>query len=231
MMLRRVMEHLRKQEWTAIAIDFVIVVLGVFVATQVSNWNEEREAAIRRDQIVATLVADLRDAQGAQLDMEQDITAGVAGWQEAFAAGERPPPYFLRIPGSDTAPRTWDTLRQMQLADMFDPVTLFDLGFYYSELEGVGVKYVRYVTFVENEILPYIDRDPSIFYLPDGSGLRPEYAASMDRALEYAHETHQFRQWANCLVYRLESHRHFAQSCRRANYVLEGMTPVAETGL
>lgn len=42
MILRRVIEHLRKQEWTAIAIDFVIVVLGVFVGLQVNNWNEAR---------------------------------------------------------------------------------------------------------------------------------------------------------------------------------------------
>jgi len=42
MILRRVIDHFRKQEWTAIGIDFVIVVLGVFVATQVSNWNATR---------------------------------------------------------------------------------------------------------------------------------------------------------------------------------------------
>jgi hypothetical protein len=41
MILRRTMEHLRRQDWVAVAIEFVIVVLGVFVATQVSNWNEE----------------------------------------------------------------------------------------------------------------------------------------------------------------------------------------------
>ncbi len=43
MILRRVITHFRKQEWTAIAIDFVIVVLGVFVGIQVSNWNAARE--------------------------------------------------------------------------------------------------------------------------------------------------------------------------------------------
>ena len=31
MILRRVIAHFRKQEWTAIALDFIIVVLGVFV--------------------------------------------------------------------------------------------------------------------------------------------------------------------------------------------------------
>ncbi|GJL91343.1 hypothetical protein [Hyphococcus sp.] len=42
MILRRVIAHFRKQEWTAIALDFVIVVMGVFVGIQVSNWNEGR---------------------------------------------------------------------------------------------------------------------------------------------------------------------------------------------
>ena len=35
MILRRVIKHVRNQEWTAIAIDFVIVVLGVFLGLQV----------------------------------------------------------------------------------------------------------------------------------------------------------------------------------------------------
>ena len=42
MLLRRVVEHMRRQEWTAIAIDFVIVVVGVFIGIQVANWNEAR---------------------------------------------------------------------------------------------------------------------------------------------------------------------------------------------
>jgi hypothetical protein len=43
MILRRIIAHFRKQEWTAIAIDFVIVVVGVFVGLQVNNWNEARK--------------------------------------------------------------------------------------------------------------------------------------------------------------------------------------------
>ncbi len=42
MILRRVIAHFRKQEWTAIFLDFVIVVVGVFVGIQVSNWNAAR---------------------------------------------------------------------------------------------------------------------------------------------------------------------------------------------
>ena len=42
MILRRLTEHLKQQHWTAIGIELVIVVLGVFLGMQVSNWNEER---------------------------------------------------------------------------------------------------------------------------------------------------------------------------------------------
>jgi hypothetical protein len=44
MILRRVIKHVRNQEWTAIFLDFIIVVVGVFVGLQVSNWN-----AVRKD--------------------------------------------------------------------------------------------------------------------------------------------------------------------------------------
>ena len=60
MILRRITEHLRRQDWVAVTIEFVIVVLGVFVATQVSNWNEEREARARAAVYSERLAADLR---------------------------------------------------------------------------------------------------------------------------------------------------------------------------
>lgn len=42
MILRRLTANLRAQNWTAIGIDFLIVVLGVFVGIQASNWNQAR---------------------------------------------------------------------------------------------------------------------------------------------------------------------------------------------
>jgi hypothetical protein len=47
MILRRVIQHVKKQEWTAIWIDLVIVVVGVFIGIQVSNWNAARADEVR----------------------------------------------------------------------------------------------------------------------------------------------------------------------------------------
>jgi hypothetical protein len=61
MLLRRVMEHVREQNWSAIGIDFVIVVVGVFIGIQVSNWNAERSTARQAALFTANLGADLRE--------------------------------------------------------------------------------------------------------------------------------------------------------------------------
>ncbi len=59
MILRRVIAHFRKQEWTAIAIDFVIVVLGVFVGIQLGNWNDAHLERAQSAVFTSALVADL----------------------------------------------------------------------------------------------------------------------------------------------------------------------------
>ena len=40
MLLHRVINHVRAQHWTAVLLDFVIVVVGVFIGLQVDNWNQ-----------------------------------------------------------------------------------------------------------------------------------------------------------------------------------------------
>ncbi|WP_425411070.1 hypothetical protein [Hyphococcus sp.] len=42
MLLRRVTEHVKAQNWFAVFLDFVIVVVGVFIGIQVANWNDAR---------------------------------------------------------------------------------------------------------------------------------------------------------------------------------------------
>ena len=61
MILRRLLENLRQQHWTGVAIELVIVVLGVFIGMQVSNWNAEREEVQRGTVFSVRLTEDLRE--------------------------------------------------------------------------------------------------------------------------------------------------------------------------
>ncbi|MGB0133432.1 hypothetical protein, partial [Dokdonella sp.] len=60
MIFRRFLQRFRQQQWGAIAIELVIVIFGVFIGMQVSNWNEERETAQKAVVFTARLTDDLR---------------------------------------------------------------------------------------------------------------------------------------------------------------------------
>ena len=67
MLLRRIIDHVKAQNWTAIVIDFVIVVVGVFIGIQVSNWNDARQDAYRTQSYYNRLIADLESERRALL--------------------------------------------------------------------------------------------------------------------------------------------------------------------
>ena len=116
MILRRIARHVRDQNWTAIAIDLVIVVLGVFLGIQLGDWNDARKARAEEADLVVRLSAEATDAQRAlaeyraiHQDNAEQIVALVArledpaqcgeartGEQKAqlFGVGDFPPPRF-----------------------------------------------------------------------------------------------------------------------------------------
>lgn len=58
-MLRKIVAGLRRQDWTAVAIELIVVVAGVFIGVQASNWNQQRaDRQLGRD-YVQRLIHDL----------------------------------------------------------------------------------------------------------------------------------------------------------------------------
>jgi hypothetical protein len=77
MLLRRTLHHFRRQDWIAIGLDFVVVVIGIFVGLQADAWNEDRKDRIRERSSLEQLYADFgtaaRQAQGmADFHAEKD---------------------------------------------------------------------------------------------------------------------------------------------------------------
>ena len=60
MILRRLSQSLKEQNWMAICIEFVLLVVGVFLGIQVANWNAERETNRKAVEATDKLIADLR---------------------------------------------------------------------------------------------------------------------------------------------------------------------------
>ncbi|GJL92642.1 hypothetical protein [Hyphococcus sp.] len=73
MLLRRVIEHLRTQNWTAVGLDFVIVGVGVFIGLQVSNWNDARQTRDRERILLGRLYDEISELNDIRSEERKEI--------------------------------------------------------------------------------------------------------------------------------------------------------------
>jgi hypothetical protein len=63
MILRRIKSHVENENWFAVAVDFAIVVIGVFIGLQLGNWNEARAERAMERQYVIQLLGDMQSSR------------------------------------------------------------------------------------------------------------------------------------------------------------------------
>lgn len=80
MILRSVTKHVRDQNWFAVGIDFLIVVVGVFIGIQVANWNDAQKEQTLAEDYTQRLRIDLR----AELEYAEAL---IAYYESTLAAG------------------------------------------------------------------------------------------------------------------------------------------------
>ena len=90
MILKRLRAEVSRQNWLGVAVDLVILILGVFLGIQVNNWNQERldraEGGEYRDRLYFDLESDQRDVAF----RIQYYGQALAHAQAALAALDRP---------------------------------------------------------------------------------------------------------------------------------------------
>jgi hypothetical protein len=62
MILRRIIQQVRAQNWAAIAIEFVLLVLGVFLGLQAQEWASERQSRAEERAVLTSLRAEFIEA-------------------------------------------------------------------------------------------------------------------------------------------------------------------------
>jgi len=67
LLLRRISKHVKDQNWFAVGLDFFIVVVGILIAFQITNWSEARTDRAQEQQIIERLHADF-EALGRKVD-------------------------------------------------------------------------------------------------------------------------------------------------------------------
>jgi hypothetical protein len=91
MFVRRLTADLKEQKWTTITIELIIVIIGVFVGTQFSNWSEARLEQRQTERMLDQLVPEL-DNQITFFEFAKRYFASARGYAEkAIAAWDGDP--------------------------------------------------------------------------------------------------------------------------------------------
>ena len=155
MIYKRVAARLKAQDWVAITIELGIVIIGVFIGTQVSNWNAGRLEKSETQRMLVQLKPNLKGltdyysgARTYYATTRRYATTAFAGWRgdpkvsdtDFVAAAYQ----ASQVIGIGTNSSTWATvLGADQLRRIDDPDIRNDLSFLmsadYSQLDTPAV--------------------------------------------------------------------------------------------
>ena len=98
MILQRISEHIKSQNWFAVTVEFVIVVLGVFMGLQVQDWNDARKERIEESELLVRLYEETQALLAVQNEELLELRARSDGRQSrAFLASTRARPVRTRV--------------------------------------------------------------------------------------------------------------------------------------
>ena len=210
MIVKHVTNALRRQDWVAVAIEFLLVVVGVLLAFQINEWASGHEAKLAREASTERLLSEAEEDvlyfdQG--IKERQAIIANLSfaldrlqqgKWSRADEARIRSGVTKSIYLGSPAPPSgIYDEIvASGMLGQIGDPRLRSSIGVYHSKLALLS----QLVDFIK-QIAPKLDREDSVWYSYDAAGSRParldiDFAAlARDRKLQSSLALMNDRQW------------------------------------
>jgi hypothetical protein len=169
MILRRVREHVTNHNWFAVAVDFIIVVIGVFVGIQASNWNQARverqQAREYRSMLQSDLDANLENLATRGRYYRWVRNEALATLADLGKPSKRLDQQFLVHAYQATQIQPWALKRNTYdeilsvgaMANLGDPVLRDKVANYYvtSDVTGTNISVVPPYRDIVRRIMPY----------------------------------------------------------------------------
>src|SRR6266513_1698941 len=173
--------------WVA---ELVLIFVGVYAAVWLSNYQQHRQDAERRDRILASIEKTLREGIESnkvnRVKQQQEAT----DFQRAVNAGEMPrlsPFVFI----TDYNPGDIATLLQSGGIQLLDLETLMALRSDESVIRWGLSRMARYQKLSDELIVPNLDQEMSFFYDPATRKLRKRfeiYPEALKERVNFANE-------------------------------------------
>jgi len=173
--------------WTA---ELILVFVGVYAAFWLNNYQQHRQDAGRRDQILAALEQQLREGIDSGKINRAKQEKKATEFLRALDAGEMPPlqPFHFI---TDYSPTDWATMLQSGGVQLLDVQTLMAVRNDESVIRWGLSRMAWYQKLSDELIVPNLDQDISFFYDPVTKKLRKRfdiYPEALDANVQFAKE-------------------------------------------
>lgn len=148
MILRRITKHVKDQNWFAVGLDFFIVVVGILIAFQITNWSEGRQQNAQTEQALDSIEAELSillflsnerlSNEPCRIQKIRSLSEKLAENGESWAAdleidegstfSEFAMPRILRTPTRPWPDEAWKTLMASETALHMDRAQFYQLS-------------------------------------------------------------------------------------------------------
>jgi hypothetical protein len=174
--------------WVA---ELVLVFVGVSAAFWLSNYQQHRQDAERRDQILAFIEQTLSEGiESSKINRAREQEPEAAEFRRALDAGEMPPLRpFVFI--TDYSPSDLATMLQSGGVQLLDVQTLRALRNDESVIRWGLARMARYQKLSDDLIVSDLGQDISFFYDPATKKLRKQfeiYPKALEERVDFAHE-------------------------------------------
>ena len=177
----------RVGSWVA---ELVLVFVGVYAAFWLNSYQQHRQDAERRDQILASFEQQLREGIESGKINRANQERKAAEFQRALDAGEMPPlqPFVFT---TDYSPTDWATMLQSGGVQLLDVQTLMAVRNDESVIRWGLSRMAWYQKLSDELIVPNLDQDISFFYDPATKKLRKRfeiYPEALEANVKFANE-------------------------------------------
>jgi hypothetical protein len=157
--------------WVA---ELILVFVGVYAAFWLNSYQQHREEAARRNQILASFEQQLREGIDSGKINRAKQEQEASEFRRALDAGEMPPlqPFVFT---TDYSPIDWATMLQSGGVQLLDVQTLMALRNDESVIRWGLSRMAWYQKLSDEMIVPNLDQEISFFYDPATKKLRKRF--------------------------------------------------------
>jgi hypothetical protein len=157
------------------AAELLLVFLGAYAAFSLTNYQQHRQEARRRDQILESLEQRTRETLANCKEQGGKAERDAAEFRRALAAGEMPPVRPITF-SSDYNANDAATLLQSGGLELLEVKTILAMRNAESAIRG-GLSRLAHIEKLSDEmIMPNLDQEIGFFYDPATKQLRHRFA-------------------------------------------------------